>query len=89
MQVGESEDDEGGEGGARVYVPPRLKAVHYGKLCLSLFVCVCPCWFAEESSSQRKKPRKLDSSILHELRSEFTDAPEEVHVSSDPCEGTQ
>lgn len=61
-KVGESEDDEGGEGGARVYVPPRLKAVHY-----------------EESSSQRKKPRKLDSSILHELRSEFTDAPEEVH----------
>ncbi|XP_067389244.1 neuroguidin [Emydura macquarii macquarii] len=73
------EEEEGAEGdtarkkpaargGSRKYVPPRLVPVHYDESAAE----------REARSLERARKRALSSSVIRELKEQFSDAPEEI-----------
>ena len=44
-------------------------------------VCVCVCVDGEDGEGVKRRKTKIQSSIVHELRNEYLDLPEEVNVS--------
>ncbi|KAM3821808.1 neuroguidin [Vipera latastei] len=75
---GEEEEDVGGaaktpgkdvsKGGIRKYVPPRLVPVHYNETEME----------REKKMAEQAKKRALSSSIIRELKEQYSDAPEEI-----------
>ncbi|XP_063157645.1 neuroguidin isoform X2 [Candoia aspera] len=74
---GEDEDDDGGaknpgketsKGGIRKYVPPRLVPVHYNETEME----------REKKMVEQAKKRALSSSVIRELKEQYSDAPEEI-----------
>ncbi|XP_032090420.1 neuroguidin [Thamnophis elegans] len=73
------EEEEGGstakapgkdmsKGGIRKYVPPRLVPVHYNETEME----------REKKMAEQAKKRALSSSIIRELKEQYSDAPEEI-----------
>ncbi|XP_077171177.1 neuroguidin [Paroedura picta] len=79
-KLSDSEEEESGEGGAkasgkdaskggsRKYVPPRLVPVHYDETEAE----------KEKKMLEQAKKRALSSSIIRELKEQYSDAPEEI-----------
>ncbi|XP_054849381.1 neuroguidin [Eublepharis macularius] len=81
-KLSESEEEESGEaatdakssgkdtskGGSRKYVPPRLVPVHYDETEAE----------KEKKMLEQAKKRALSSSIIRELKEQYSDAPEEI-----------
>ncbi|KAM6453077.1 neuroguidin [Liasis olivaceus] len=74
---GEDEEDDGdvknsgketSKGGIRKYVPPRLVPVHYNETEME----------REKKMLEQAKRRALSSSIIRELKEQYSDAPEEI-----------
>ncbi|XP_026538868.1 neuroguidin [Notechis scutatus] len=75
---GEEEEDVGGttkkpgkeasKGGIRKYIPPRLVPVHYNETEME----------KEKKMAEQAKKRALSSSIIRELKEQYSDAPEEI-----------
>ncbi|XP_050774869.1 neuroguidin [Gopherus flavomarginatus] len=57
-----------GKGGDRKYVPPRLVPVHYDETAAE----------REKEALERAKKRALSSSVIWELKEQFSEAPEEI-----------
>ncbi|XP_074917406.1 neuroguidin [Chelonoidis abingdonii] len=57
-----------GKGGDRKYVPPRLVPVHYDETAAE----------REKKALERAKKRALSSSVIWELKEQFSEAPEEI-----------
>lgn len=57
-----------GKGGDRKYVPPRLVPVHYDETAAE----------REKKALERAKKRALSSSVIWELKDQFSEAPEEI-----------
>ncbi|XP_007439857.2 neuroguidin [Python bivittatus] len=74
---GEDDEDDGdvknsgketSKGGIRKYVPPRLVPVHYNETEME----------REKKMLEQAKRRALSSSIIRELKEQYSDAPEEI-----------
>lgn len=72
---GESGDEEDKPEKAAVYRPPKLAAMHYEGDETELE--------RKQKVEDRQKKQRLSSTIMKELRAEYTDAPEEIREGAD------